>query len=105
MMTRMTTIHENPRYSRPAIPLRPYLQNDQRRTLQNLPNRPNDQPKRSRHLRKKPPRYQRPHRKTLRPNLGNRSKARNMYIRLTSMRKITPKSLFKGRSGGLKDVP
>src|SRR5271155_4906321 len=28
-----------------------------------------------------------------------------MYIRLTSTRKITPKSLFKGRSGGLKDVP
>src|SRR5271155_4575491 len=44
-------------------------------------------------------------RKTLRPNLGNRSKARNMYIRLTSTRNITPKSLFKGRSGGLKDVP
>src|SRR5271155_1889122 len=110
MTTRMTTIQENPRYTRPALPLRPSLPNDQRRTLQNLPNRPNDQPKISRHLRKKPPRYQRRHRKTLRPNLGNRSKARNLYIRLTSTRKITPKSLeqrllFKGRSGGLKDVP
>src|SRR5271168_3663107 len=91
MTTRMTTIHENHRYTRPALPLRPSL--------------PNDQPKRSRHLRQKPPRYQRRHRKSLRPNLGNRSKGRNMYIRLTCTRNITPKSLFKGRSGGLKDGP
>src|ERR1700678_190251 len=110
MTTRMTTIQENPRYTRPALPLRPSLPKHHPRPLKKLPNRPNDQPKISPHPRKKPPRYQRRHRKTLRPNLGNRSKARNLYIRLTSTRKITPKSLeqrllFTGRSAGLKDAP